>query len=157
MIEILFVTRKKFNLFSWIIKKIERCKFSHMAFRITFSRISLIAHADAEGVHIDNEDSFNHYNKIFDKKIINADETLLFKYIVKHTGKKYGFLTIIGMGISRLFKIKNPFKDRGHTFICSELVITFLQEEMGLHLGLDPEKDNLKRIYDVLMEVKNAR
>jgi hypothetical protein len=152
MIEVLFVTRNSFNPFSWILQKFQRCPYTHVAIRFHFLERTLIVHANAFRVNIETPKIFNKGHKILKVKVIECSKITFLKYFLEHAGKQYGYFTIIGMGIQRLFNTKNYLKDDSKTFVCSEFVIRFLQKIIGMNLGLDNERDGPKELFEALQK-----
>lgn len=149
-IRILFVLKKGFQPLAWLICLFERSNFSHVAISFELFEREVIFHANNFRVNIEAPEIFyKHYEvkSIAVRKIMVED---MMTYLFSHVGKSYGYLTLIGIALSRIFKIKNPWRDKSKSFICSELAMHFLQKICNIDLGLDEELDGPKALLEAL-------
>lgn len=155
--KIIFTRPNKFSLFSHIVRVIEKSKFSHCAMLTvdpeTF--IPIVIHSDRYRVRAVSLSNFLKKNIIVEA--INVDARLSpyekrkFKsFAIESFGTGYGFLSILGILLCRIFKIKNIFADKTKTMACSEFII------LGTNLKLDPEIDGPQAIYDELIKERRT-
>lgn len=129
-------TRAK-SIFSWLIRLYQKTKYSHTYIRIEMKSFDLVLDATAHGVTIRNYKDFKKKNKIIEEKVldqqfISPDD--LANTAVPFLGKKYGYLTLLGILLKDL-GIKNIGNDGTKSFICSELVARVLEKYIGIDTG----------------------
>lgn len=161
-IKVHFSTFKRFNLFSVLIRFIEKSKFSHTSIEFNIGKRSFIAHATEYRVNIISAHKFYRENEIF--HIIEFDLNDIqfekFKNLIYDTlGISYSWKTIIGIVLSRflsLIGIKNRkfFEDKNKTMFCSEYV-WYILSNLGYKIeNFDPELDGPKKLYEILKASK---
>lgn len=138
--------KSKWNIFSRFVRLIERSEFSHVAFY--FYNQNIVVHSTHYRLNAESISLFTDKNQIMKHICVELDSYRSYKlkrFIYENLGKKYGYLTILGVLISRIFKIKNPLADGDKTFFCSEMVAR------GLKLDkFNPEIDGPQKLYDCL-------
>jgi hypothetical protein len=152
--KIIFTRPNKFKLFSWLVRKIEKSQFSHCAILTTDKETltTIVVHADKYRVRPMSFANFAKHNVIvnsidLNKRLSPFDALEAKKFFIESYGIGYGFLTILGMLFSRIFKVRNIFADRKKTMVCSEFIIRAIKLE-----GIDPEIDGPQRIYEELIK-----
>lgn len=166
MFAIGFSTKKHENAFSYVIKKVENTKYSHVYLKFYSKSLDryLVYHATGDGLYFLGFVKFSNENKIFKEYLISASEeekTKILKWCVDNSGKEYGKLQIIGIGIVRLIKhlfgkvINNPFANGDKKQVCDETVARVLQILGYNFIEADIEREGPKWI-DNFIE-KNLR
>lgn len=153
-----FSTHRDFNLLSWLIKTVERTKFSH-AYVQWYSASAdryLIYQASGLTVNFCGMDIF--YKKNIDVAqftipITAAEKKQIIQMAIDLAGKPYGMKDLFGIAWVRFMglfgkKVKNPFSDGAKTYICSELAATILTK-IGFKFE-DLDTTTPKDIYDKL-------
>jgi hypothetical protein len=154
-LEIMFTRPKKWMPISWLIGIIEGTKYSHCAIAYGDYDNKLVVHSNSYRVNIETIDIFLKKRVLVDTLVISVRGKDFLKEVMRHMGKQYGYLTIVGMGIQRLcnlfgWKIKNPFSDGDSTYVCSELVIHMLQCCSEGYENLSAERDGPKKVYEAI-------
>lgn len=102
---------------AWIIRKVTRSECSHCY--LYDPETGLIFHAQGMKVQALSYSNFLKKNKIvWETEALNVD----WIWLREQLGKPYGVGTLVGFILPLIFKIKNPFSDSDHSFVCSELV-----------------------------------
>ena len=158
-IELLFVRPKTWNPVSGLIMLFDSTKFSHCAIAYGDYDTKIVVHSNKWRVNIEAFEIFKKHTRIVETVIIDVRGKDFLRNIMRHMGKQYGYLTIIGIVIQRLLrklgiKINNPFGDGDTTFVCSEIVIHLLKCSTDYVHTLRPELDGPKKLYDEVK--KNA-
>lgn len=139
---ILFVTKKKFNLVSWIIKKYMRAEYSHVAVTINiYDNEMVIESTGIKDTRMVTLESFLEKNTVIESVECNKknDKLKIINYLLKQLGKQYSYKSLIGI----LLGIDSWGNDGAGGFICTELI--------ARALGI--EDDNLDQInLNELME-----
>jgi hypothetical protein len=153
-----FSRPKKETLPSFIIRKTENTKFSHVYTKMYEPKVGdwLVFEAAGLKTRCWTDTDFSTKNikiKEVILKVSDKQEQALFKKVYKNLNKDYGIKQLLGLGIVRLHalvgkKIQNPYRDGDKTYICSEYVGELLVE-------LDYKINNLdeltpKDIYELL-------
>lgn len=131
-VKILFTTPKKFNLFSWIIRKRLNTKYSHVAICVYLRSIEFwdVYEASHGNVHIISLERFKESNTILKEFNFNIDKEQFKSGIIflkKQLQKKYSVLGAIICTIPFLRKL-GISDDNDKKFICSELASRFVEE-----------------------------
>ena len=152
-IELLFATPKSWNPFSALIRLVDGSKFSHSAIAYGDYDTKLVLHSTRWRVNIETIDLFTKHNKIVETIIVDVNGKDFLRNIMPHMGKQYGYLTIFGIFLQRMFAkvgldISPPFTDGDKTFVCSEMVIYLLQCSTDYLGHLRPELDGPQQIYE---------
>lgn len=93
-------------------------------------------HATGKGVHIISKEEFLKNNvTVKEYYFDNVDSDLVEIICTSHSGKKYGFVSILGIFIRDTIGIKLIGSDDNQTFICSELVGLVLELVLEVELG----------------------
>lgn len=160
-----FSTPKKWNIFSWLIRKIEGTEFSHIYLRLPTGRRlkqDLIYQASNTMVHFVGSKRFEEKNTIL-KEIEFDIETetyyQLLRFCVEEVGKPYAFLQILGIAWVLLFrcfgiKKRNPFAKGKGSYVCSELVAAILIEFFGYRIMQDLDLITPKEVYELLTNLE---
>lgn len=153
-----FSTPRKSHLFPWAIRKVERTPFSHVYFKLYSKSIDrqLIYQASGLQVNFVGNTIFEEINEVvaeFTIEITEAQKVAFLKKAVDLAGRPYGLKQVFGIGLVRAasgigLKVKNPWADGSHTYICSELGAELLND-----LGIEfTDFDNVtpRDIYEKL-------
>lgn len=138
MIAVGFSRHKGFAPLSWLIMKCEGTNFSHAYIRVRSESLdrNLIYHATGSGVYFIGEPAFEEHVTVaeeYELKVTDQTRKELLQWAVDTSGKPYGKMQLIGLGLKRLVKlvgisIKNPFGTGNKAYICTELVASALKE-----------------------------
>lgn len=138
----------KLAVFSYLIRAVERTKYSHVVMSWYVSSLDRIVYFEAtsNGVNFLSKAIFDSkYSTVKDYSFEVNTLTPLAQYCHDMSGRPYGFKQMIGLAyirLARLFgvKVDNPFKDGEYSQICLEVAAR----------GLSEVKDNLdiSRIED---------
>lgn len=153
-IKVGFSRHKGFAPIGWAIMAAERTKFSHAFIEIRSDSLdrNLIYHATGSGVYFIGETNFLDQNEVvesFEFEISDEGKKRLLQWAIDQSGKPYGKLQLIGIGImrtARLFgvTIRNPFQNEGSRYICTELVARALYEAGLVKVCVDYDSWGLK-------------
>jgi hypothetical protein len=140
-VKILFSTPKKFNLFSWIIKKRINSEYSHVAIAVYIQTINFwdVYEASHGDVHIISMDKFLAQNKVVKAYQLfvpkdNWNKGII--YLKNQLTKKYSVIGAIASTISWLRKHKFG-DDDDKKFICSEYASRYIEETGILNYAYD--------------------
>jgi hypothetical protein len=148
-----FSTPKKFNIVSFLVRSIERTPYSHtfIGFHGCTGR-KLVTEVNTNNVNINGWYNFIKKNKVISYAIIKVNDELywtLIDAIHERLGHKYGYKTIIGLFLNRVFGLKNPWTDGPETLLCHEYLI-FILNELGFSININAEKEGPKALHDWL-------
>lgn len=124
---------KKFPIFCWLIKLMERTNFSHVYVKNeTRYNIDLIYQASGTQVNFMNTDIFHMKNKTikeFEFKVSDEAFDKYMKFALNNCGRPYGVKQILGIAIMKILNLpNNPFPNGVADYVCSELVAEVLCE-----------------------------
>lgn len=146
---------------SWIIQRSEGVNFSHTYIKIYSASLKrmLIYQATGSGVYFIGLDAFNEHYQVVEEYQLNisdAAKVRLLQWCVDNSGKPYGRLQCLGIGIQRLFKligikINNPFPNGDQAYICTELVAKAL-EELGIKFDQPLDEVDLLAIKQAVIK-----
>lgn len=137
-IQIVFTkSRKKFAIFSWLIRLFENTNYSHVAISMMDSDIDapIFFQSSHTMVNCMGEYIFKKENEIVSSFEFEVEEDLLIeckKFAVKRLGIPYGKLSTLGLAwvqLNKLFgrTITNPFNKTGETYVCSQFIAALLE------------------------------
>lgn len=142
-----------FPLFSWIIRIVQKTKYSHQAIQVG----DTIFDATIHGV---NSFGISEYRKKYQliKKIkLKHDlrmEGDVYSWIWKYRHVKYSIAQNIGLGLRYLKVIKsNPFGSDSHQIVCSELAILFMDMFCSIDIE-DSDNYDLVRVEEIAEGIK---
>lgn len=147
-------SKKKFAIGSWVIRKCEGTKGSHVFvywFRKNGGRIAY--QATGHGVNFCGNYVLEKEHEIIQTKKVEVEDSdyeSFLDWCIDNCGKDYSRLHLIGVGIMRLgslfkIQIKNPFADGEYSQVCVETVIRALGAGKVIS-GLDPEQAGMTEI-----------
>lgn len=165
-VEILFCNsnNKLMNFLSGIIRWGQDTKYSHMAIyfpdmpiktKDVFSHVVLDATLP-DGVALHTITKFKEKYKIINKKefFIKENPAEVKGFLMKHIGKQYSWLGIIGFGMMKLKLVKNnPFGANQKMIVCSELVMMFLEYCNLCKRDSDIDNYDLKTVEEILNKI----
>jgi hypothetical protein len=133
-VDLIFTHRPR-NLASWLIKKLLRTKYSHVAIQIRArDKEPKIYHSSMAGVERLTTQQFLKKNKVVYKKTLNIPVTSIadiVRYCKSMLGRPYGYLTILGIFLEVTFGILNKIGEDGNrTLICSEFAARALKKAL---------------------------
>jgi hypothetical protein len=157
-----FSTAKKFNIFSWAIKTMEKTNYSHCYIKFYSESFDcwLIYHASHTSIHFLSEENFLKKANVLEEYQITIPEEIkkkLVKNAIRRAGILYGAFQILGMGITRIFKlwfnkkICNPFADGEATQVCSDLLYYELKDAINFK-DFEPEVDGPRKLHIAIEE-----
>jgi hypothetical protein len=159
-----FSTHKKFGIFPWLIKKVEKTPYSHVYLKFYSSKLDrdVIYQASGTKVNFVGTEIFNRDSVVIEEFSIDiSDEvkTKTMRFCIDNAGIAYGMKQVLGIGIVRFFRlfnkeIKNPFSDGYKTEVCAELVGHILEDCLGNKLDIDLDTVGPKGIYDYVSKIK---
>lgn len=162
MITIGFSKAKGFAPLSWLIRACEGTEFSHAYIRIRSESLDrdLIYQATGAGVNFVGTALFDQAAQVVEEYQIEISEETrkkLLQWCVDNSGKPYGRLQILGIGLVMLAKlvklrIKNPFPNGSGAYVCCELVYAAL-EHIGIAGPSDLDQVDLKATRDMVRSV----
>lgn len=155
-----FSKRRKPNLLSNLISKIEGTEASHAYIKYYSESIdrTLIYQANGHGVFFTGNTQFDSVSVIvkeYEFTISPEQRKKSLQFAIDNSGKSYGFLTIAGFTAVRFVRwafgknITNPFADEGHTYFCTELVAAVL-ESAGFPHTTYKDTIGLKDLQDIV-------
>jgi hypothetical protein len=161
-----FSKPKKWKLFAQLIMWGYNIPYSHVYIRlysVSYQR-HLIYQASHSMVNFMGVNVFNEENITTDEfRLDISDQNLkdMMAFAIDNAGKHYGIKQAIGMGIVRVAEIfgkyiKNPFADRAHTYVCSELCAHILKEFAGTSIPRDIDDITPKDVYVYLQAIKES-
>lgn len=150
----------EFKPLSWLIRVFEGTPYSHVYISWHSEKLNrtLIYQASGAQVNFTSPTVFESINETvaeFELEVSDEAKLEVVRFAVDNAGVPYGCRQIVGMAISRIFrlfgaKVKNPFSDGRSTYVCSELVGTILEEKLGKEIKEDLDVIGPKGIYDFL-------
>lgn len=159
MITIGFSRHKGFAPLSWLIMLCERTKFSHAYIKIKSESLNrtLIYQATGSGVYFIGEEAFKLSSEVVEEyplEVSPEHRIKLLQWAVDNSGKPYGKMQLLGLGVIRLvklfgLKINNPFSNGNKAYICCELVTEAI-ENIGLFPPTDLDKVDLRSIKAIV-------
>lgn len=151
--KVLFTKRRGCNIPSMFFRWIDNSEFSHAAILIETAYGSLVVESNHLGVHATSFRSFITNNTIVRMVHLNPSveqKVIIMENIYHLLGVGYGFLNILGAGISRLFNLsRNIFSDGNKTEFCSEFVYDVFDDAYNL-TGFKSELEGPQKLYDIL-------
>lgn len=141
-------SRKKFAIYSWIIRLVEGTDFSHVYVKWHSSSLerNITYQASGTTVNFMAQQIFNeHHIPVHEIELtLTADQKKeIVQFAMDNVGVPYGLKAAFGILLVKTASIfgksiKNPFRDGGGTYFCSELAAKIL-EILGYDLGNDIE------------------
>lgn len=116
----------------------KKINYSHVYIEFHFENIDrhVIFQTNKKGANFIEKGMFLHHNNIHKEYLFELSKenyTKCLQACVDKCSTSYGFLQILGMGLSRIvnkwfnLKTKNPFGDGNKTYVCSELTALVLE------------------------------
>lgn len=144
--------KKKFPIFSWLIRLYEGTPYSHVYIRwetkygldICYHAASLFLHFLSDGcfkkeIEVVEEFSFDISDSQFDE---------FMKFCLETCGQDYGLLEVFGIPLMDLLKLShNPFGKGTDKEFCAELVVRALGKMSVSGLPFDADRVRLKEVY----------
>jgi hypothetical protein len=127
-------SKKKFPIFSWLIRLFEKVDFSHVYLKITTRYGDIVYQASGTSVNITSYNIFLKNNTVVAEFKFNVTEERsdeLYTMCVSYLGIKYGTKQILRIALYRLLRKlnitpRNYRSDDVKTMICSEVVARVL-------------------------------
>jgi hypothetical protein len=150
------------RLLSKLIRWVEGSEVSHVyiKFHSDFLQRDIIYEASGTVVNFVNLQTFMSRSQIVEEFTYEIPAPLYreaIQFAMDHTGKPYGFLSLIGLGWVKFtnkfgFRTRNPFRKDDKTFICSYLVADLLRGIIKLDSEIPPELLTPTDIYKILLD-----
>lgn len=163
-IKIGFSKPKKWKPFAWLIMIGYGIPYDHVYVKFHSDKYDrdLIYQASKTLVNFMGTEIFKEENFIIDEfsiSISDEQKIKMMKFAIDNSGKPYGIKQAFGMAIVRIAEmfgkyIKNPFKDEGKTYVCSELAAYILEEFAGKSIPKDIDDITPKDLYEYLNLLK---
>ena len=163
-IKVGFSKPKKWKPFAWIIMVGYGIPYDHVyiSFRSEKYNRTMIYQASKTMVNFMGSELFFKENLIFQDFDIEIKDDLyvnMIKFCIDNAGKPYGFKQCLGMAWVRINEIfgryiENPFKDKGKTYVCSEMGAYILEEFAGAKIPRDIDDITPKDLYEYLLKLK---
>lgn len=152
-----FSKPKKFNVFAWLIMKVEKTTFNHVYINkySGYLERDMIYEATIHGV------GFKLKKLLLDRAIIveeykfkidDNQNKILLQSIYDNLGKDYGYLQLLGNLCIRLGYKVNPFKDGDSKLICLEAVGDLLKCLNIVSDDIDFEDLGLPEIHRIVIK-----
>ena len=161
-----FSKPKKFKIFAWAIMKGYNIPYDHVYVRIHSDKYDrdLIYQASRMMVNFMSPALLEEENIIvaeFELDITTENKIKLMQFAIDNAGRNYGVKQAIGMAWVRINElcskiVKNPYKDDGATYVCSELVSFVLEEVSDLKIDKDTDDMTPLDVYNVVKDLKNG-
>lgn len=130
-------SKARFPIVAWLIMLAERSDYSHTYLKFPSEKLEmdLAYHAVGSGVNFMGPEAFDLHHKTVSEYLLEvSDEEYnnVLKWCARNSGKDYGKLQILGIAIKRAagilgLKVKNPFSNGDHAYVCSEAVFRALR------------------------------
>jgi hypothetical protein len=146
-----FSRPKGFTPITSLIRWVESTPYNHvfLKFQEPFTRKWMVLEADTFSVRLLSAESLESTNVVVSTSIIGVTEAQLGDLLVKAysvLARPYSFLGLLGHLVKLVARLPyNPYKDRGQSFICSELVAYLLDLP-------NPEEQTPRSLYESLMK-----
>lgn len=118
-------SKKKFAIFSWLIRLFDKSEFSHVFIKWNMkSGKPIIYQASGHTVNFVGNKRFEIDNQIvyeFDFEIEDDQFDKFLDWAVDESGAPYSIRSVIGIAIAKLFKLKKNPLGGSDSFICSKL------------------------------------
>lgn len=134
-----------------LIRAVEGTPYNHvfLKFLEPFTRKWMILEADTFSVRLLPAESLESSNVVVATHIVGVNEAQLLQMLSRAysvLARPYSFLGLLGHLVKLVARLPyNPYKDRGQSFICSELVAYLL----GLP---NPEEQTPRSLYESLIK-----
>lgn len=159
-IKVGFSKPNKFKLFAWSIMVGFNIPYSHVYVRYYSNKYErfVIYQASHSMVNFMSPVIFESDNlvvKEFSIDMTDENRTKMIQFAMDNSGKSYGVKQALGMAIVRICElfgktIKNPFKDEGSTYVCSELGGYILKNFTDIKVDKDLDDVTPKDLYELL-------
>lgn len=149
-----FSTSRKFKLLTYLIRLVEKTKFSHVYIKwySDYFKRWIIYQAEVGGVQFMSSEMFDQDNVTlseFEYEMSDDQHQKVVQFAMDNCGRPYGYSSVLGFFLQSLgIKIPRLF-DNTKSFICSELAATILKEEFE-QVDLDPNIVSPKILYSIL-------
>ncbi|MDZ4810750.1 MAG: hypothetical protein SGI96_21145 [Bacteroidota bacterium] len=150
-------------LFSWAIRKFDKSQASHTCV-IWYSNTAeeyIVYQAAEFSLHFVGYELFRQKNKmvrLFETEVTDNAYRAVMKYCLRKAGTRYGLKSVIGVGLKKIFKLKNnPFADGEKTQFCSETVGYIIKDVIGFRIDQDFEAIGVRQTLDIMIEYKEFR
>lgn len=151
-----FSKAKGFKPFSFLIRLIEKTKYSHVYIKL-HNR-----HFNDYDIYQASKNMVNHVveKNFLEENIVVAEYSIPIESALKieiinliryKLGKPYGLATIFGIFFAKFGLVSDRFYDGSKTYICSELVARVLKDSglLPVDVYLDIDKATPKQMHDI--------
>ena len=124
-----FTTSKKQGFISYIIRKVQKTPFSHVALGLKIDSLdeNIVYESNIGGVVCEEKENWLKHNKIIFAKDYYYDEEDyrdVQKFCIKQLGKPYGYKNLVAILFGR-----TDINDKDNSCICAELAYTALKSQ----------------------------
>jgi len=150
---------QSYKIGSKLIRLCTKSKISHCYLRIDYPKYvtTVVYHASGISVNFENYTHFLTHSNVVDEITIQVSEDDFetgVKFQLQEVGKPYAIRQLLGYSfvlIGKIFnmKIKNPLANGTKSYVCSELVMKFLNMEESENLTPDELYQIIKMKYKV--------
>jgi len=150
-----------FPILSWLIRWIEKRPYSHTYVKYYDPWLDKYMVYEARGftVHLISEHKFLEDCEIVEEFRLEFEDEEIKKQILRRAfdtiEAKYAILQLFGIGIVKLFKnfgkiIQNPFVNKSHAYICSEVVADILVNVLNVEITQDLQSISPSDIHSII-------
>lgn len=149
-----FSTSRKFKILPYLIRLVEKTKFSHVYIKwySEYFKRWIIYQAEVGGVQFMSSEMFDKDNITlaeFEYHMSDEQHQKIVQFAMDNCGKPYGYMSIVGFMFKKMgIKVPTLF-DQTKSFICSELAASILKEEFE-ERDLSPNIITPKLLYNYL-------
>lgn len=165
-IKIGFSKPKKWKPFAWLIMAGYGISYDHVFIELYSTKYDrkMIYQASGSKVNFMGYDLFHEGNVVvveYEVSLQDENYKKMMQFAIDNSGRPYGIKQAFGMAIVRLAEvlgrtIRNPFKDEGKTFVCSEMGAYIL--ENYAHVIISKEIDDItpKDLWSYFQSIPNG-
>lgn len=158
----------KFTLHGWLIMKIDEAPFDHAYIRVKLDKLQreIVFQSIAIGIQIVSVTEFETLSQPIEEYELDVSEEQfisLLQFCIDNSGKSYGLLAVIGLGIAKLLgkigiKINNPFGEgKTSSEFCSEVITSALDNIDPKDFNLDPDNVSPEDLCILLQKLNMKR
>lgn len=148
-------SKLKFPIYSLLIQAFEGTDYSHVYLKWrTNSGVWVVYEASGRAVKFVSHDVFDERSEVVSEFTTYIDDhqyNRMLEFCFRNAGRDYGILQAIGIGLARILNLDyNPLSRGKSHQICSETVLYFLKEVLGLEVSLKEDMAGPRDIYELL-------
>ncbi len=153
--------KKKFPIFSWLIRLVDDKRFSHVYVKwIMKSGTSIIYQASGHAVNFIGNKRFETNNTIYQEFVFEMSDEKFQEFLdwaVDNSGAPYSPMLGVGICLSKLFNLKINVLASNDSFVCSKIAGYFFDKFVKDFYSDENKSDVLmpSDIYKLCLGVKN--